>query len=404
MYDTKQPGVLEFRHVRLRLPEPPRLRLRPQRRRLVLRHRLRPGQRRVVELRHVRLRNLGRVDFYARVQNDDGSSSVTDYDQGNAASWNSATYGLRTWAASTSTPGSRTTTARPPSPITTRATPRRGTPQRTATITWAASTTPRRPERRRLVLRHGLRPGQRRVVELRHVRLRNLGRVDSTPGSRTTTARPPSPITTRPTPRRGTPPRTATTTWAASTTSPGSRTTTARPPSPITTRATARPGNPPRAGYDSLSRLDYLSVQNDNGSFYWTDYDQANGASWKSATAGYDSLSRLDTYSVQNDNGSFSWTDYDQANGASWNSATAGYDSLSRLDTYSVQNDNGSFSWTDYDQANGASWNSVTYGQRQPEPPRLHSPSRTTTARPRGPTTTRPTARPGIPSRTATTT
>ena len=195
------------------------------------------------------------------------------------------------------------------------------------------------------------------------------------------------------------------------------------------------------AGYDSLSRLDTYSVQNDNGSFYWTDYDQANGASWNSATTGYDSLSRLDTYSVQNDNGSFSWTDYDQANGASWNSATAGYDSLSRLDYSSVQNDNGSSSWTDYDQANGASWNSATAGYdslsrldyllrperqrlvlldrlrpgqwrvleirhcglRQPEPPRLPPPSRTTTARSLGPTTTRPMARPGNPPLRATT-
>ena len=35
---------------------------------------------------------------------------------------------------------------------------------------------------------------------------------------------------------------------------------------------------------DNQGRLDYVSVQNDDGSFYFTDYDQANGAAWNAVT------------------------------------------------------------------------------------------------------------------------
>jgi hypothetical protein len=58
-------------------------------------------------------------------------------------------------------------------------------------------------------------------------------------------------------------------------------------------------------GYDNQSRLDYVSVLNDDASSSFTGYDQANGAAWSYVTLSYDPSGHLQTTFVQNDDGSF---------------------------------------------------------------------------------------------------
>jgi hypothetical protein len=120
------------------------------------------------------------------------------------------------------------------------------------------------------------------------------------------------------------------------------------------------------AHYDPQSRLDYIQVGYDSGSWATVDYDQANAQAWSYVRYDYDALSRLDYIQVGYDDGARTTVDYDQATAQAWNYVRSDYDAQNRLDYIQVGYDDGSLVVIDYDQVNTADWSYIyyTYGSQ----------------------------------------
>jgi hypothetical protein len=125
--------------------------------------------------------------------------------------------------------------------------------------------------------------------------------------------------------------------------------------------ASLQPWNYLLYGYDAQSRLDYIQVGYDKGSWATVDYDQDNAQTWSYVRYDYDALSRLDYVQVGYDDGLWATVDYDQANAQAWSYVRYDYDALSRLDYVQVGYDDGSWATVDYDEANSQAWSYVRY-------------------------------------------
>ena len=97
--------------------------------------------------------------------------------------------------------------------------------------------------------------------------------------------------------------------------------------------------------YDALSRLDYVQVGYDDGSWATVDYDEANSQAWSYVRYDYDVMSRLDYIQVGYDDGSSVLIDYDQANTANWSYVYYTYGSQGEHIDTSVHWDDGTDSF-----------------------------------------------------------
>jgi len=108
--------------------------------------------------------------------------------------------------------------------------------------------------------------------------------------------------------------------------------------------------------YDSLWRLDYVRVVNDDNSHSEIDYDQANAFNFVSNFNQYDALNRLDVNVTVYDSGFTAAYDYDQAGAFNWVSNWNQYAPGDLLDINVTVYDDGFTASNDYDQAGAFDW------------------------------------------------
>ncbi|MGY4503250.1 Ca2+-binding RTX toxin-like protein [Bradyrhizobium sp. GM24.11] len=118
-------------------------------------------------------------------------------------------------------------------------------------------------------------------------------------------------------------------------------------------------------GYDSESRLNHLTVKNDDGTSTLTDYNSTQMHNFKMAVSQYDSADDLTSVSIypSNDtNHSLFVTTYDPQHVQSWKDAISGYSAAGYLEYVTVEKYDGTSAYTKYSGGDATVYNYAADG------------------------------------------